>query len=126
MGGVTATDNLDEGHRTQVWLAVSEDAAAKVTGEYFYHMKRRSPNPATRDSERQQRLLDACARFSGVSDAGVTNSNPGYCFCLRDFFQPPQIDSRGGCRSAIRLTKAAKPQRIRRAATIPCFAIVTP
>ena len=43
MGGAVATDNLDEGHRTQVWLAMSDDAAAKVTGEYFYHLKRRSP-----------------------------------------------------------------------------------
>jgi|SRR5579862_635706 len=67
MGGVTATDNLDEGHRTQVWLAVSEDAAAKVTGEYFYHMKRRTPKAATRDSDRQQMLLHACARFSGIT-----------------------------------------------------------
>jgi NAD(P)-dependent dehydrogenase (short-subunit alcohol dehydrogenase family) len=66
MGGSGATDNLDEGHRTQVWLAVSEDAAAKVTGEYFYHMKRRSPVAATREPDRQQMLLDACARFSGI------------------------------------------------------------
>ena len=67
MGGVTATDNLDEGHRTQVWLAVSEDAAAKVTGEYFYHMRKRSPKAASREPERQQMLLEACARFSGIA-----------------------------------------------------------
>ena len=67
MGGAGATDDLDQGHRTQVWLAVSEDAAAKVTGEYFYHMKRRSPNPATRDPDRQEMLINACARFSGIT-----------------------------------------------------------
>ena len=61
------TDNLDEGHRTQVWLAVSEDAAAKVTGEYFYHMRKRSPKAASREPERQQMLLEACARFSGIA-----------------------------------------------------------
>src|SRR5579863_2666898 len=66
MGGSGATDNLDAGHRTKVWLAVSDDPAAKVTGEYFYHMKRRTPNPATRDVERQEELLAACQRFSGV------------------------------------------------------------
>src|ERR1700761_1667141 len=49
MGGPGAPDDLDEGHRTQVWLAVSDDKAAKVTGEYFYHMRLRSPNPATRE-----------------------------------------------------------------------------
>jgi NAD(P)-dependent dehydrogenase (short-subunit alcohol dehydrogenase family) len=66
MGGPGATDNLDEGHRTQVWLAVSDDPAAKVTGEYFYHMKRRAPLPASRDTERQETLLQACRKFSGV------------------------------------------------------------
>jgi NAD(P)-dependent dehydrogenase (short-subunit alcohol dehydrogenase family) len=67
MGGAGATDDLDAGHRTQVWLAVSDDAAAKVTGEYFYHMRRRAPNPAARDAELQDTLLDACARFSAVT-----------------------------------------------------------
>ncbi|HEX4783227.1 MAG TPA: SDR family NAD(P)-dependent oxidoreductase [Candidatus Sulfotelmatobacter sp.] len=67
MGGVTATDNLDEGHRTQVWLAVSDDAAAKVTGEYFYHMRLRSPKAATLEPERQEMLLEACARFAGIT-----------------------------------------------------------
>jgi NAD(P)-dependent dehydrogenase (short-subunit alcohol dehydrogenase family) len=66
MGGSSAPDNLDEGHRTQVWLAVSEDPAAKLTGEYFYHMKLRAPNPAARDVERQEKLLEACRKFSGV------------------------------------------------------------
>lgn len=66
MGGPGAPDNLDEGHRTQVWLVASDDPAAKVTGEYFFHMRRRTPNPASRDVERQEELLEACRRFSGV------------------------------------------------------------
>jgi NAD(P)-dependent dehydrogenase (short-subunit alcohol dehydrogenase family) len=66
MGGPGAPDNLDEGHRTQVWLAVSEDAAAKVTGEYFYHRKLRAPLPASRDAKRQEKLLEACRKFSGI------------------------------------------------------------
>src|ERR1700678_2123979 len=36
MGGAGAPDDLEEGYRTQVWLAASDDAAAKVTGEYFF------------------------------------------------------------------------------------------
>jgi NAD(P)-dependent dehydrogenase (short-subunit alcohol dehydrogenase family) len=67
MGGSGAPDDLDAGHRTQVWLAASDDADAKVTGEYFYHMRRRAPNPAARDAELQAKLLDACARFSAVT-----------------------------------------------------------
>src|ERR1700734_1844429 len=48
MGGAGAPDDLDAGHRTQVWLAVSDDPGAKATGEYFYHMKFSTPKPATR------------------------------------------------------------------------------
>ena len=66
MGGPGARDNLDEGHRTQVWLAVSDDPDANVTGEYFYHLKQRTPHPATRDTERQEKLFEACRKFSGV------------------------------------------------------------
>jgi len=67
MGGPGAPDDMEAARRTQVWLAVSEEPAAKVTGEYFYHMQRRSPLPATRDIERQDRLLDACKKISGIS-----------------------------------------------------------
>jgi len=66
MGGPGAPDDLDAAHRTQVWLAVSDDAEARVTGEYFYHQRLRAPNPAARDVERQARLLEACQGFSGV------------------------------------------------------------
>ncbi len=66
MGGAGAPDDLDAAHRTQVWLAVSDDPAATVTGQYFYHMRPRKPNPATHDTERQEQLLDACKKFSGV------------------------------------------------------------
>ena len=66
MGGPQAPDDLDAGHRTQVWLAASDDPAAMVTGEYFYHLRLRRPNPASRDMEQQEKLLDACKSFSGV------------------------------------------------------------
>jgi NAD(P)-dependent dehydrogenase (short-subunit alcohol dehydrogenase family) len=67
MGGAGAPDDLDAAHRTQVWLAVSDDPAATVSGEYFYHLKRRAPNAAARDAKRQDELLLACQNFSGVS-----------------------------------------------------------
>ncbi|MGA7398943.1 MAG: SDR family NAD(P)-dependent oxidoreductase [Candidatus Sulfotelmatobacter sp.] len=66
MGGAGATDDLDAGHRTQVWLAVSDDPGAKVTGEYFYHMRPRTPIAASRDEHLQERLLEDCKNFSGV------------------------------------------------------------
>lgn len=66
MGGPNASDDLDQGHRTQVWLAVSDDSAAKVTGQYFYHMRQRGPKAATHDAKIQDELLEACRKFSGV------------------------------------------------------------
>jgi len=66
MGGPGAPDSLEDGYRTQAWLAVSEDPAASVTGQHFYHMKTRKPHPATRDSESQEKLLAACKQLSGV------------------------------------------------------------
>ena len=66
MGGPGAPDDLDEGHRTQVWLAVSDDNAAKITGEYFYHMQLRSPNRASREKAVQDKLLEACKKLSGI------------------------------------------------------------
>jgi hypothetical protein len=67
MGGPSAPDDLHQAHRTQVWLAVSDDQAALVTGGYFYHLRPREPNPEARDAALQERLLEACRRLSGVS-----------------------------------------------------------
>jgi len=66
MGGAGASDDLDQGHRTQVWLAVSDDPAAKVSGEYFFHLRRRTPKAATHDVEIQEKLLAECRKLSGV------------------------------------------------------------
>jgi NAD(P)-dependent dehydrogenase (short-subunit alcohol dehydrogenase family) len=66
MGGPRAPDDLNEGHRTQVWLAVSDDPAALVSGEYFYHRKRIPPSPATRVVATQDRLLSECEKISGI------------------------------------------------------------
>ncbi|HKV80636.1 MAG TPA: SDR family NAD(P)-dependent oxidoreductase [Candidatus Sulfotelmatobacter sp.] len=66
MGGRAASDDLDQGHRTQAWLAVDDDPAAKVSGEYFYHMRRRRPKQATREAALQDKLLDECRRLSRI------------------------------------------------------------
>jgi NAD(P)-dependent dehydrogenase (short-subunit alcohol dehydrogenase family) len=66
MGGPNAPDNLDQGHRTQVWLAAGEDKAAMVTGMYFFHRQQRTPSPATRDTRIQDALIDACQKLSGI------------------------------------------------------------
>jgi NAD(P)-dependent dehydrogenase (short-subunit alcohol dehydrogenase family) len=66
MGGPGAPDDLEAAPKTQVWLATSNDKAAAVSGEYFYHQHLRRPLPAARDPEIQDRLLVACAGFSGI------------------------------------------------------------
>lgn len=66
MGGAGAPDDLDEGRRTQAWLAGGDDPAARVTGEYFYHMRPRAPNPQVYQVELQDQLIEVCRRLSGV------------------------------------------------------------
>ena len=67
MGGPGATGDLSKSHITQAWLAVSNDALALSSGEYFFHKRLRAPNLAAKDTGLQRRLLDACAQLSGVS-----------------------------------------------------------
>jgi NAD(P)-dependent dehydrogenase (short-subunit alcohol dehydrogenase family) len=66
MGGPGAPDDLDQAHRTQVWLAVSDDPQARVTGQYFYHLRPREVNPQARDPKLQDALIAACERLSGI------------------------------------------------------------
>ena len=67
MGGQGAPDDMDQAHRTQVWLAGSDDSGARVTGQYFYHMRPRAPSPAVRDAAVQDELVARCQRLSGIS-----------------------------------------------------------
>ncbi|HEY1944231.1 MAG TPA: SDR family NAD(P)-dependent oxidoreductase [Roseiarcus sp.] len=69
MGGANAPDDLDQAHRTQAWLAVSDDPGARVSGQYFFHMRPRQTHPSVHDADLQDRLIDACAALSGVSPA---------------------------------------------------------
>jgi predicted ATPase len=57
---------MDQAHRTQVWLAVSNDPKALVSGRYFYHLRQRTTDLAVHDTARQDRLLDICRRLSGI------------------------------------------------------------
>ncbi|MFM0290728.1 SDR family NAD(P)-dependent oxidoreductase [Paraburkholderia megapolitana] len=71
MGGAGAPDDLEAAPKTQVWLATSDDPAACVSGEYFYHMRRKTPKPQARDHGVQERLLDACERLTGIRIANT-------------------------------------------------------
>ncbi len=67
MGGRDATDDLQKGYETQSWLAVSNDEAAKVRGEYFFHLKETPPNPEAHDAYLQERFLSLCEEITDVS-----------------------------------------------------------
>jgi NAD(P)-dependent dehydrogenase (short-subunit alcohol dehydrogenase family) len=66
MGGPGASDDLEFGHTTQVWLAVSEEPDAAGSGGYWYHRRREAPAPAVSDVGFQDALLDELGRFTGV------------------------------------------------------------
>jgi NAD(P)-dependent dehydrogenase (short-subunit alcohol dehydrogenase family) len=67
MGGPGAPVSIEEGARTQVWLAVSQDKEALVSGKYFYHQQRRSFHPAAADPDIQEKYLAECGRLSGIA-----------------------------------------------------------
>jgi len=67
MGGPGAPDDLSLGAVTQAWLAVSEEPAARVTGEYFFHQRVRDVSPVAREERVQEELLAYCASVTGVT-----------------------------------------------------------
>jgi NAD(P)-dependent dehydrogenase (short-subunit alcohol dehydrogenase family) len=67
MGGPAATDDLEMGYLTQSWLAVSNDAAATVSGGYWYHRQKQPPAPQARDPAFQDRLIARLAALTGVA-----------------------------------------------------------
>lgn len=61
MGGKGAPDDLEQGHRTQEWLATSDDKEALTSSRYWYHRQPRQPHEAVTDSAFQDCLLRALA-----------------------------------------------------------------
>jgi NAD(P)-dependent dehydrogenase (short-subunit alcohol dehydrogenase family) len=66
MGGPGAPDDMDQAHRTQAWLAASDDPEAQVTGQYFYHLRPLAPNPQAEDTVLQNGLIALCEKLSDV------------------------------------------------------------
>lgn len=63
MGGRSAPGTLEEGSRTQVWLADT----ALFSGRYFYRMHEAQAHPSVGDVALQEKLLAACAQLSGIN-----------------------------------------------------------
>jgi NAD(P)-dependent dehydrogenase (short-subunit alcohol dehydrogenase family) len=67
MGGPGAPDDLEMGHLTQTWLAVSDDPAATVSSRYWYHRQPQTPAPEVSDLGFQDQLAAKLAEVTGVS-----------------------------------------------------------
>ena len=66
MGGPGAPDDMDQAHRTQVWLAVGNDAEACKTGRVMRHLREVTMDPQSRTTDLQDELLGRCRALSGV------------------------------------------------------------
>jgi NAD(P)-dependent dehydrogenase (short-subunit alcohol dehydrogenase family) len=67
MGGAGAPDDLEKGHQTQTWLAVSDDPAAKVSGRYWFHRQPQTAAPEVSDTGFQDQLVATLTDLTGVS-----------------------------------------------------------
>jgi NAD(P)-dependent dehydrogenase (short-subunit alcohol dehydrogenase family) len=67
MGGRGAPVSVEEGARTQVWLAASRDKEVLASGRYFHHLQPGSGHPAAADRVVQEKYLSECARVSGIA-----------------------------------------------------------
>jgi len=66
MGGRSAPDDLQKGAETQVWLAVSDDSKAKVSGKYFFHKQEADYHPDMFDITKQEKFLAFCEQISNI------------------------------------------------------------
>lgn len=67
MGGPGAPDDLEQGHLTQTWLAVSDDPAAKVSGAYWHHRQQRKPAAGALEQGFQEQLIAKLAELTGIA-----------------------------------------------------------
>ncbi|MDR6611124.1 SDR family NAD(P)-dependent oxidoreductase [Leifsonia sp. 1010] len=65
MGGRNAPDDLELGHRTQVWLAEGEDPETR-TSAYWHHQRQQRPHPAATDRAFQDAVVAALKEHTGT------------------------------------------------------------
>jgi NAD(P)-dependent dehydrogenase (short-subunit alcohol dehydrogenase family) len=70
MGGEGAPDNLEDGSRTQAWLAASNDSEVLVSGKFFYHKKLQKSHPVTTNTTVQNKLMAEYERITGIRFPG--------------------------------------------------------
>ncbi|TQL76796.1 NAD(P)-dependent dehydrogenase (short-subunit alcohol dehydrogenase family) [Stackebrandtia endophytica] len=91
MGGPSATDPLDEAHRTQVRLATAPASEINPpSGGYWRHNTPQSPHPAALDVAFQEELVQKLAKHTGLS---LPSALPAALFCRTSKGRPHPVDS---------------------------------
>jgi hypothetical protein len=67
MASPEVPDSLEMGHLTQIWLAMSHEPAAKVSGRYWHHHCQQTPARELSDFELQAQLVTKLTDLSGIS-----------------------------------------------------------
>lgn len=67
MGGPQATDAVELGAETQVWLATSDESAATASGRYLKRRRVLDPNPAVGDANARAALIAELERLTGTT-----------------------------------------------------------
>ena len=70
MGGAGAPVAIPEGADTPVWLAASDEPAARESGRLVRSRSAVRANPAAYDADLQDSLLETCARLTGTTLPG--------------------------------------------------------
>jgi NAD(P)-dependent dehydrogenase (short-subunit alcohol dehydrogenase family) len=67
MGGSSAPVDIDTGQRTQTWLSVSNDPAARISGRYWYQLQQHPPAREATTVAYQDQLISELASLTGVA-----------------------------------------------------------
>lgn len=64
MGGDSASDDLQKGYETQIWLATGNEE--EHNGEYYFHKKIKDHHKDADDADLQDEFLRICEKMTGV------------------------------------------------------------
>ncbi|MGO4435170.1 short-chain dehydrogenase [Paenarthrobacter sp. RAF9] len=69
MGGPSASDDLELGRLTQVWLSITDEQDVLGSGQYWHHQGIETPHPAVHDEALQNALMATLTKHTGAEVA---------------------------------------------------------
>lgn len=69
MGGSQASDSLEKGIETQIWLALRRNKDVGLSGHYWNHKKKARFHISADDIDLQERLITMCEKYTGCKFA---------------------------------------------------------